>query len=324
MVTSKSTVGSPAAGRSVRAGGRRRRCRSGDRSVASSVEDRVGAVRTGRGDYVARRALRAVGGKEARVGFGSRIGSTLRLSRARMRRVVTVLVVLTVAAATGATVSLTAPAMLVEPGPGRAAGDHRGAAAGPARARRAVRHRPAADRGRRRGHAGRRGARRCRAGSPGSCWTPPAATRCGPRSPDRALVPGSTGKLLTAAAALLTLPPDRARSSPGWWPGPDPGTVVLVGGGDPTLTALPAGRDGVYPDAPRLAELADAGQAGGAGADHPGAGRHRPLHRPDAGRGLGRGRHRGRLRRPDRAADGRRRPDRRARCRTARGWRTRR
>ena len=40
--------------------------------------------------------------------------------------------------------------------------------------------------------------------------------------------------------------------------GPDPGTVILVGGGDPTLTALPAGKEGVYPDPSRLTALADA------------------------------------------------------------------
>ena len=33
---------------------------------------------------------------------------------------------------------------------------------------------------------------------------------------------------------------------------------MLVGGGDPTLTALPAGQDGVYPDPARLTALADA------------------------------------------------------------------
>jgi serine-type D-Ala-D-Ala carboxypeptidase/endopeptidase (penicillin-binding protein 4) len=71
------------------------------------------------------------------------------------------------------------------------------------------------------------------------------------------LVPGSTGKLLTTAAALLTLnPTDRLVTRV--VAGPDPGTVILVGGGDPTLTALPAGKEGVYPDPSRLTALADA------------------------------------------------------------------
>jgi D-alanyl-D-alanine carboxypeptidase/D-alanyl-D-alanine-endopeptidase (penicillin-binding protein 4) len=71
------------------------------------------------------------------------------------------------------------------------------------------------------------------------------------------LIPGSTTKLLTTAAALLTLDPtDRLVTRV--VTGPDPGTVVLVGGGDPTLTALPAGKEGVYPDPSRLTALADA------------------------------------------------------------------
>ena len=85
----------------------------------------------------------------------------------------------------------------------------------------------------------------------------PAAIRCGTAARTGRLVPGSTGKLLTAggrAAHPATRPaPFVTRVVAG----PDPGTVVLVGGGDPTLTALPAGRDSVYPGAPRLAELAE-------------------------------------------------------------------
>ncbi len=75
------------------------------------------------------------------------------------------------------------------------------------------------------------------------------------RDADRALVPGSTGKILTAAAALLTLNPTDTLVTR-VLAGPDPGTVVLVGGGDPTLSTLPADREGVYPDSPRLADLA--------------------------------------------------------------------
>ena len=75
------------------------------------------------------------------------------------------------------------------------------------------------------------------------------------RTPDKPQMPGSTGKLLTAAAALLALNPTdsfvtRAVAAP------DPGTVVLVGGGDPTLTALPENTKGVYPSPSRLTDLA--------------------------------------------------------------------
>jgi serine-type D-Ala-D-Ala carboxypeptidase/endopeptidase (penicillin-binding protein 4) len=80
------------------------------------------------------------------------------------------------------------------------------------------------------------------------------------RAAGTALVPGSTGKLLTTAAALLTLPPtDRLVTRV--VAGTEPGTVVLVGGGDPTLTALPPGSEGVYPDPSRLTALADAVRA---------------------------------------------------------------
>ena len=59
-------------------------------------------------------------------------------------------------------------------------------------------------------------------------------------TPERALIPASTGKLLTGAAALLTLnPTDRLTTRV--VAGPEPGTVVLVGGGDPTLSVLPEG-----------------------------------------------------------------------------------
>ncbi len=75
------------------------------------------------------------------------------------------------------------------------------------------------------------------------------------RSSDEPLVPGSTVKVLTAAAALLTLDPT-AGFVTRVVAGSEPGTVVLVGGGDPTLTALPEGRSGTYPAPTRLTELA--------------------------------------------------------------------
>ncbi len=75
------------------------------------------------------------------------------------------------------------------------------------------------------------------------------------RDPNEGMVPGSVTKLLTAAAALLTLnPTDRLATRV--VPGPEPDSVVLVGGGDPTLTALPVGRDSVYPEPARIDQLA--------------------------------------------------------------------
>ncbi|MGV0656226.1 D-alanyl-D-alanine carboxypeptidase/D-alanyl-D-alanine-endopeptidase [Mycolicibacterium thermoresistibile] len=70
--------------------------------------------------------------------------------------------------------------------------------------------------------------------------------------------PASTNKVLTAAAALLTLDrdatvkttvlaADQRRS---------PGLVILRGGGDPTLSAAPPGRDTWYRDAARISDLA--------------------------------------------------------------------
>ncbi|MGQ0573218.1 MAG: D-alanyl-D-alanine carboxypeptidase/D-alanyl-D-alanine endopeptidase [Pseudonocardia sp.] len=82
------------------------------------------------------------------------------------------------------------------------------------------------------------------------------------RAAERAVVPGSTGKILTAAAALLTLDPTE-RFATRVLPGGEPGTVVLVGGGDPTLTALPDGATGVYPSPARLDELAQEVRASG-------------------------------------------------------------
>ncbi|MCE3552667.1 D-alanyl-D-alanine carboxypeptidase/D-alanyl-D-alanine-endopeptidase [Pseudonocardia sp. RS11V-5] len=79
------------------------------------------------------------------------------------------------------------------------------------------------------------------------------------QSPAEPLVPGSTGKLLTASAALLTLnATDRFATRV--VAGAEPGQVVLVGGGDPTLTALPQGRTGIYPEPARLDDLVAAVQ----------------------------------------------------------------
>ena len=62
-------------------------------------------------------------------------------------------------------------------------------------------------------------------------------------------------KALTAAAALSALGPDH-RISTRVVAGSTPGTVVLIGGGDPTLSALGAGAESVYRGAPKLSDLA--------------------------------------------------------------------
>jgi D-alanyl-D-alanine carboxypeptidase/D-alanyl-D-alanine-endopeptidase (penicillin-binding protein 4) len=76
------------------------------------------------------------------------------------------------------------------------------------------------------------------------------------QNPDLPQTPGSVTKVLTAAAALLALSPAH-RVATTVVPGSVPGQVVLVGGGDPTLTAQPAGETGYYVDAPRLDDLAE-------------------------------------------------------------------
>jgi D-alanyl-D-alanine carboxypeptidase/D-alanyl-D-alanine-endopeptidase (penicillin-binding protein 4) len=73
---------------------------------------------------------------------------------------------------------------------------------------------------------------------------------------DVLLQPASTNKTLTSAAALLAL--DRnARVTTRVVAGSDPATVVLVGGGDPTLSGAAPGQGTWYHHAPRLSDLAD-------------------------------------------------------------------
>lgn len=67
--------------------------------------------------------------------------------------------------------------------------------------------------------------------------------------------PASTNKLLTAAAALLTL--DRDARLTTRVVATSPGVVVLVGGGDQTLSAAPRDEDTWYRDAARISDLAD-------------------------------------------------------------------
>ncbi|WP_194853002.1 D-alanyl-D-alanine carboxypeptidase/D-alanyl-D-alanine-endopeptidase [Nocardia sp. SYP-A9097] len=71
--------------------------------------------------------------------------------------------------------------------------------------------------------------------------------------PDKPMIPASTAKVLTTAAALLALPPDH-RVSTQVVTGAAANELVLVGGGDPTLTAQPDGK-GYYPNGPKLSDL---------------------------------------------------------------------
>jgi D-alanyl-D-alanine carboxypeptidase/D-alanyl-D-alanine-endopeptidase (penicillin-binding protein 4) len=69
------------------------------------------------------------------------------------------------------------------------------------------------------------------------------------------LTPASTIKILAAAAALLSIE-HTAQFSTKVVQGDTPGTVVVIGGGDPTLSSMPAGVDTVYPGAATLDDLA--------------------------------------------------------------------
>jgi serine-type D-Ala-D-Ala carboxypeptidase/endopeptidase (penicillin-binding protein 4) len=73
---------------------------------------------------------------------------------------------------------------------------------------------------------------------------------------DVPMQPASTTKMLTTAAALLTLDRD-ARLTTRVLAGDRPGVIVLDGGGDPTLSAAPPGQDTWYRDAARISDLAD-------------------------------------------------------------------
>lgn len=73
--------------------------------------------------------------------------------------------------------------------------------------------------------------------------------------PDEPRTPASNAKILTAAAVLEELDHD-ARLTTKVVQGDD-GQVILVGAGDPTLTAEPEGSEGFFTDGPRIADLAD-------------------------------------------------------------------
>ena len=78
------------------------------------------------------------------------------------------------------------------------------------------------------------------------------------RDADEPVTPASTAKLLTAVAALTTLGPEETLQTTVVAGGP-PGEVVLVGGGDPTLSRTAPSL--TYPGAPTVADLAAQVQA---------------------------------------------------------------
>ena len=186
------------------------------------------------------------------MGFGHRIGHTLRVPGRGFRRVVTVLVIIMTAAATGGAVALSTPSLLAALHPTATAnaepilpalklGPLSGAAPLPTETGLAA--------------ALASSTAKFPGTFTGVVLDPASNKVLWQRTPDTPLVPGSTAKLLTTSAALLTLNPTSSLVTK-VVAGAEPGSVVLVGGGDPTLTALPTGKVGTYPDPARLTDLA--------------------------------------------------------------------
>ena len=89
----------------------------------------------------------------------------------------------------------------------------------------------------------------------GSVVDPVTGTTLWDHSASTAVTPASTTKVLTTAAALLSMDPN-TRLSTKIVQGADPGTVILVGGGDVTLTSLPLGTESpLYPGAAHVDDL---------------------------------------------------------------------
>ncbi|MEV6914249.1 D-alanyl-D-alanine carboxypeptidase/D-alanyl-D-alanine-endopeptidase [Amycolatopsis sp. NPDC051106] len=89
----------------------------------------------------------------------------------------------------------------------------------------------------------------------GSVVDPVSGTTLWDHNASAAVTPASTTKVLTTAAALLAMDPN-TRLSTKIVQGADPGTVILVGGGDVTLTALPLGTESpLYPGAAHVDDL---------------------------------------------------------------------
>jgi serine-type D-Ala-D-Ala carboxypeptidase/endopeptidase (penicillin-binding protein 4) len=75
------------------------------------------------------------------------------------------------------------------------------------------------------------------------------------RSATTGIAQGGIAAVLTGAAAINILGVD-TQFSTRVYAGSSPNTIVLVGGGDPTLSRTPLGSESVYAGAPKLADLA--------------------------------------------------------------------
>ncbi|WP_336087531.1 D-alanyl-D-alanine carboxypeptidase/D-alanyl-D-alanine-endopeptidase [Nocardia sp. SSK8] len=93
----------------------------------------------------------------------------------------------------------------------------------------------------------------------GQVTDPASGTVLWSQDPAKAMIPSSTAKIMLVAAALLTLP-DEQRVATKVVAGA-PGELVLVAGGDPTLTTRADG--GYYTDGARIADLAAQVKAAG-------------------------------------------------------------
>ncbi|MBK1785180.1 D-alanyl-D-alanine carboxypeptidase/D-alanyl-D-alanine-endopeptidase [Prauserella sp. ASG 168] len=88
----------------------------------------------------------------------------------------------------------------------------------------------------------------------GSIIDPANGTALWEQDAGKLITPASTTKVLTAAAALLALDHGKQLTTK-VVEGSEPGTVVLVAGGDVTLSSLPDGEDSVYQGAAHLDDL---------------------------------------------------------------------
>jgi D-alanyl-D-alanine carboxypeptidase/D-alanyl-D-alanine-endopeptidase (penicillin-binding protein 4) len=88
----------------------------------------------------------------------------------------------------------------------------------------------------------------------GSVVDPATGTALWDHNSGQAMTPASTTKLLTVAAALLAVDHGMQLTTK-VVEGAQPGTVVLVAGGDPTLNSLPIGKNSLYPGSAHLDDL---------------------------------------------------------------------